>query len=478
MNMNTTSPGVSLSARDILTVVFKQKKTFISIIAFTTALVSLGAYILPLPQKAEAKIYVDRSKINMVPGISQYGLRYLEREEILNTEIEVILSRPVAEKVVDQLSLDIPSEEHSFFNDASKSFSNFTAKIGLTYEISLRASAISNVQSKIKVKPIPKSNIIKISYLGTDPKKITSIVNAVANAYIGTRKKLNKPKGLRSFYASQVALFKEELDDLNKRDYMLRSKWSVNELDLERQSVVAEFSELKKELDQNRSEYTTMQTRIYNMQKSGDYIPFDTNVKRYLAIDQMGTYLLDLELARNKIILMYKAGNSKIRNAESEVMSLKGEILKSLISIKNELETKIANLENSLLLLEKKKSKLNDQESILSEIAVAKKVAGKSYLSYKGLEEQARLSDISENEGLNVLVLSYATQPEAPIFSRFVFISVGFIFSIFAAFGAALLLEYFNHLVDTPEDIEYFSELKVVAIIPDIKEVIFSSKSG
>lgn len=471
MNINETSPGVGLSARDILTVVFKRKKTFVSIIAFTLAIVSVGAYVFPLLKKAEVKIYVDRSKINTVPGISQYGLRYLEREEILNTEVEIILSQTVAEKVVNKLSLDIPSEESSFFINANKSISALTANIGLTNEISLRAAAIDDLQSTIKVKPVPKSNIINISYLGIDSEKITNIVNTVADAYIETRKELNRSKGLRSFYTAQVALFKEELDDLNERDHMLRSKWSVNKLDLERQSIIEELLELKKELDTSRSEFNAMQIRIYSMKDGEDYAPLGIGAKGYLAIDKMGEYLLNLELSRNKVILMYKAGSSKIRDAESEVTSLKGEILKSLISIKNELEIKIATLEDHLLVLEKKKGKLNDQESILSEVAIAKKVAEKSYLSYKELEEQARLSDISESEGLNVMVLSYAVQPEAPIFSRFVFISVSFIFSIFAAFGVALLLEYFNHLIDTPEDIEYLTGLKVVATIPDIKEI-------
>jgi len=468
MNMNESSPQAGLSVRDIIKVVFKQKKVFVSIVTLTTILVLLGAYILPLPHKAEAKIYVDRGKMNTVPGIYQYGLRFLEREEILNTEVEVILSRPVAEKVVDQLALDKPYADETVFSNIGRFFSDAITFTGLTNETSLRADAINSVQGKIKVKPVPKSNIIDISYLGTDPEKITNIVNAVADAYIEIRRELHKSKGMRSFYATQAALFKEELDLLHKRNYALKSKWSVNKLDLERRSVAAELSMLKKEILENNGEHTSVGSRINDMKINGSYTPFDNNVMRYLAIDQMGSRLLDLQLSRNRLIQMYKPGSSRIGDVEAEIAALKGDILKSLESIESELRIKVSSFEPKLGLLDKKKSALNDQESILDEIATAIQVAEKSYLNYKELEEQARLSDVSNSEGLNVMILSYASRPEAPIFPRFIFIIVGFVFSVFAAYGIALLREYFNHVVDTPEDVEYFSGLKVVAVIPEI----------
>jgi len=466
--MDESSPRTGLSARDIIKVVFKQKKIFTSIVAFTTILVLLGVYVLPLPHKAEAKIYVDRNKMNTVPGISQYGIRYLEREEILNTEVEVILSRPVAEKVVDQLALDKPHSDETIFNSIGDFLGGITSLTGLVNEVSLRAAAINSVQGKIKVKPVPKSNVIDISYLGSDPEKITNIVNAVADAYIETRRELHKPRGLRSFYAAQATLFKNELDVLNERDHALRSQWSVNRLELERQSVVTELSVLKKGFLEKNEEYVSVDLRIGDMKRSGNYTPFDNNVMRYLAIDQMGGRLLDLQLSRNKLVQMYKPGNPRISNIEAEITALKGNILKSLESIRSELKSRVSGFERKINLLDKEKGTLNDQESILDEIATAAQVAEKYYLNYKGLEEQARLSDISDSEGLNVVILSYATQPEAPIFPRFIFIVVGFIFSIFTAYGIALLLEYFNHVVDTPEDIEYFSGLRVVAVIPEI----------
>jgi len=468
MNMNESSPRAGLSARDIIKVVFKQKKVFASIVAFTTILVVLGAYILPLPHKAEVKIYVDRSKMNTVPGISQYGLRFLEREEILNTEVEVILSRPVAEKVVDQLTLDKPHGDKTVLNSIGDFFSDATSLAGLTNKISPRTAAINSVQGKIKVKPVPKSNVINISYLGTDPEKITNVVNAVADAYIKVRRELQRSRGMRSFYTAQAALFKDELDVLRERDYALKSEWSVNKLELERQSVATELSLLKKEFLEKSGEYASISSRIDDMKRSGNYTPFNSNVMRYLAIDQMGSRLLDLQLSKNKLVQMYKPGNTRISDVDAEIAALKGDILKSLESIKIELESKVVGFERNLDLLNKKKGTLNDQESILGEIATAIQVAEKSYLNYKELEEQARLSDVSNNEGLNVMILSYAARPEAPIFPRFIFIVVGFIFSVFAGYGIALLREYFNHVVDTPEDVEYFSGLRVVAVIPEI----------
>lgn len=109
---NSAEPGQgrSLTKRDLLTIVFKHKFIIVSLWIGVSALVAAALLSLPPTYVAEAKLLIkieQQGRPSFFSGIAAYS-ETLDTEPStrkLETEMEVILSRPLAEQVVQELKL-------------------------------------------------------------------------------------------------------------------------------------------------------------------------------------------------------------------------------------------------------------------------------------------------------------------------------------------------------------------------------------
>ena len=100
MNADNLSRGF-LSKRDIVNLIFKRKNQIVYTFLVTVILVFVGSYVVPLQFSAFSTVYVKRN-IPPIPNLSAQHL-VLDRAEVINSEVELIKSRAVVEKVVEIL---------------------------------------------------------------------------------------------------------------------------------------------------------------------------------------------------------------------------------------------------------------------------------------------------------------------------------------------------------------------------------------
>src|SRR5271163_202072 len=102
---NNNSPEMTLTMRDVVMPVFRQRRlvalTFLGI--FVGAM--LGAVLLPRKYEAEMKILVNRERVDAVvtpdpDNVNGPGIVPAVSEEDLNSEVELIKSRDLLERVV------------------------------------------------------------------------------------------------------------------------------------------------------------------------------------------------------------------------------------------------------------------------------------------------------------------------------------------------------------------------------------------
>ena len=90
------------SLRDILHVVFKQKKQILVFFLVTVCTVAIGTFVTKPTYEAEAKILVKIGRENLyVPQNSSTSqIIKPNREDQINSEIELLKSRSLAENVI------------------------------------------------------------------------------------------------------------------------------------------------------------------------------------------------------------------------------------------------------------------------------------------------------------------------------------------------------------------------------------------
>lgn len=170
---------------EVLFVIFRRKLMIAALILIAAGIFVYGILTDVDRYTAEAIVMIRRQPPSYaMPAESRVILR---REEVVNSEIEIITSPAVAEGVVDSLGL---------------------AKGGN------RARVVNAVYGGIQAEAEPESNIIKIRYSHRDPEEAARIVNAVLEEYLRVRTRVSLDYDAVTYLDEQAVRAKAKVDSL------------------------------------------------------------------------------------------------------------------------------------------------------------------------------------------------------------------------------------------------------------------------
>lgn len=388
-----------MTHRDVLYFLFRWKWTILGWWFIVFALVVFLGFVLPPTFEATSTILVERTKSQLImptpPGIMPVP----EMVEAMNTERQIVTSRPVIEKVVDDLQLlegtgvsdNLGSESGPNGalsldeSDAQSLSADESWNLQFTENIPAREARINELRSGLKVKPVVDSNVLTISYSGNDPVLVANIVNAITDTYISRRRNIYARSGTSEYFwekmqeaAAELARLRDRLADFKKR-YSLSAVQDTKEELVREIGVQRErLSELKEELAENRTRYTDTHPRI-------------------------------------KIV------KQKITAAEAELRGRSDELLEL-----DQLEATTNDL-NVLI---------DSQEQVL--------------VNYKTRFEEERAREDTPEHLVNARVIEYASVPHSQEYSKLFLAKVGLLAGLFFALIVAFVRNYFYQQVDNP----------------------------
>jgi uncharacterized protein involved in exopolysaccharide biosynthesis len=506
MGANNLSRGFP-SKRDIVNVVFKRKKQIIYTFVVTTLLVLVGSYIIPLRFHAFSTVYVKRN-LPPIPNLSDFHM-VLDRVEVINSEVEVIKSRAVAEKVVEVLlnmgespkkKADVGSilaTIKATLKPIKNAIDDALVAIGLIDRASEREVMISSLRDTLVVKPVVNSNIVTIGYNSPNPKFAAAVVNTVTKVYLEASHGLEQRQGVLELYNARLEENQTVIKKLEEEIQSLKQSGSIVSVDDQIKLKLQELAALNTTLNQLRGEKTEITRKIATLKDQIREQPNEVlNAKATRSnpkIDQLSARLFELETERARQLEKFVPGSRKIKEYDDAIALLREGIKKepltvvdsqtvgtntirqnlasSLYQAEADLNAKVARESVLIGQAEEVKSELRrlDRHAVkLKEISGAIANAEKSYARYVDQREEARVASLSDSKMTNVRVVHYASVPEIPVFSRMFLIQIGALLGLLMGFGLAFVLEFFDHSLGNKEDVEYYLELPLLASIPEM----------
>jgi uncharacterized protein involved in exopolysaccharide biosynthesis len=109
-----------------------------------------------------------------------------------------------------------------------------------------------------------------------------------------------------------------------------------------------------------------------------------------------------------------------------------------------------------------------DQKALIQQDLVRNAKAEESnYLLYLNKKEEARISDALDNKRIvNVAIAQTATVPALPVHSSAFFILLGVMLAIVTSLALAFVSEFFDPCFQTPEELEDYLNVPVLAAMP------------
>ncbi|MFC1736042.1 GumC family protein [Candidatus Hydrogenedentota bacterium] len=485
-NIQSAASG-GFSTRALLFLAFKHFGAVVVSFLAVVGMVVIGTLIQEPKYKAESVIVVEP----MARGVAVLeDVVTLRPTDDVDTQVEVLSGRTIVEELVDTLSLC-----------EMKPFSEFKEEDGHER----REKTIDHLRKNvIDIRPLKRSNAIKISVLFRDPVAAQKIANGLAGLFVTGFSKERKDEAAKTY-----TYLKEQLEAAGKQ--LTQSEIDLRELKESRNIVsvfgtaaayratLSEFEGALANTDADlREAEAGLASLIAQLDKLDATILAQADTTDNPLAEELKLQLSRLQIERGKLSERYTDKHPlmmdvdrQITSAKSQLSETKDKKITAELSRPNPLVDRLneerANTEAMVESLRARKDsvaatvddftrRLGELPAIEAEVnrlERERKVNEDAYLLYSQKLEQSRIAKgMGANVASNMRIVdraSVATKPARP--NKLLNLALGiFIGSIFAI-AVAFIREMCDHRLDTIEKAERLSGVPVLVAVPMLREL-------
>jgi succinoglycan biosynthesis transport protein ExoP len=477
----------SFTARDVVAIGFRHQRVMVLCFIGVVLGVLLSAVFLPTKYRAETKLLVKRERVDPIVSPEQNAPMMFKDtvgEEEINSEVELIQSQDVLQKVVTTCGLDKPKILSRFLHP-QETQQNRTDR------------AILQLRSDLVLEVIKKTNVISIAYESSKPELAQQVLATLDQAYLQKHLEVHHPAGQTEFFEQEAAKYKQDMmaveSQLNKfsggqnsvaptvqRDMVLQKLADFNgSLDTTRASI----AELRKRITGLEGQYQSTPARITTQAKSGDNAQVLQNLK---------ATLLTLEMKRTELLTKYQPTYPLVVEVDKQITDTRAALtLEETSPVKEEttdqnptyawVNGELAKAKSDLAGLEARETALNaivgvymsqahklEEQGILQgDLMRAQKADEANYLLYNKKREEARIADaLDRTRILNVSIAQNPVIPSLPTRSFWVFGLVACLLGSAVSLGVVFALDYADQSFRTPTEVMSELRIPVLAAVP------------
>jgi uncharacterized protein involved in exopolysaccharide biosynthesis len=470
-----------LNVRDLLATGFRYQRVLVSCFLGIVLLAALVAFLIPRQYESEAKILVKHQRVDPVltPGADQVQTResVISGEE-LNSEVELIRSDDLFRKVVIECGLVRPAN----------------GQVELERNI---GEATAPLRSRLKVEVLPKTNMLSIRYSSRSAELSARVVDTVVSSYLEKHVAVHSSSDL-GFFDQEVAKYSDELEKAEAAlSEFSQGKNGVVTPQAQRDAMLQKQNEFEAMLQETRSQISETNARIRTLEKEAALAPdrVTTQVRSsdnpQLMQDLKAT-LLKLELKRTELLAKYKptypplqeleqeiatteaalssAKSSPLRDQTTDVNPIRQWTDSELAKAKAQLQSLDSRADNLSRIVETYKRQavaMDGQQLRYGDLVRNAKSAEENYALYTRKREEARITHVlDQHRILNVTVIQPATHSYIPNRSRASYFLVGLALATVLTAGLWFTLEHADNTFRTPQQLEQFVQIPVLATVP------------
>ena len=376
----------------------------------------------------------------------------------INTQIEIIRSDRVAQRVAQNLKL-------ADLADLRTQWAN--AKSGLTIQEWLTELLENGLDPKVIS---AGSNVITIGYHSADAHFAATAANAYVQAYLETSIELrvDPAKQYTGFFTDQQKAALEALQAAqNKLSAFQREKGIIgsdDHFDLEMSRLTALTQELVA-IQTARVDASTRQSQIGNASQLNEVLSNGT-------VSGLKNDLSTAELKLQELSSRYGDKHPQVQEARAQVNELRAKIARATSDVTGAIgvDARVSHAREAEIQasVDAQRAKVLGLKETRDQVGVLQRDVDNAQHSYDQVYNRASQTNLeSQNRQSNATVISQATTPTTPSSPKIVpALLMGFVAAIGLGLGFALLMEQFDKRVRTTSDAFDFLGIPVIGIMP------------
>ncbi len=410
--------------------------------------------------------------------------------DFYQTQYELLKSRNLARRVIDQLGLEPQKQQKpegenpSFFGELSSSLQTWLAGIlgASTQALDPQTSDTPDQPSpeaqerallaNLTIDPVRNSRLVKISYDSPRPAEAAAVANAFANNFINMNleRRFEASSYATRFLQEQLQQARANLEDSEKRlvEYAREREIIDNENRLS--TLMARLNEMTSSLV--KAEAARIESEAAYMGLSDSDNPGVAGMLDSAAIEKLKGRRAELQAEYEQNLEVYKPGYPKMQQLQRQIADIDRTIAKEVAAIADSIRLKfetrqreeaklnlrIAEIKEEILTLQDRST---DHQTLKREVDTNREL-------YEGLLQ--RLKEVGVTAGIgtnNVSVVDAAMIPARPFKPSLPRnLAIALALGLLLGVGLAYLLETLDDSIKTSEDAERRVGVPVLGLTP------------
>jgi capsular exopolysaccharide synthesis family protein len=437
------------SLRDILYVFFRHKWKMVSFFFAVILVVTTVTFVCGKVYRSEAKLLMrlghESVTLDPTAATGQIVPVLQSRENEINSELEILKSRELVEKVVDSVGpqklLKRSGDKHlvgdSVLLITVNRLKNLVKQFDVVEPLSDHDRAILEVTKNLNIENLKNSSIISISYDAESPKIAQEVVGKLIDLHLEKHIEVHRTLGSQQFFAEQVNHLQDKLIRSENELRALKNEIGVSSVSEQQRVILARIGTLKQEIDQADA---ALASSVAAVKESQSILEAPATVMQVI----------------RGISRAYEQLQSALLTEQAVIPSLRAKI--------NEQKKQLADAQAEL-------KTLNDAEVLITLLTREANIQETNYRKYSDNLEQARINYAMDNERIsNISVVQVATFPiKAVRPNKPLNLALGLLLGTLGAIVLAIFSEHLDHSIKTPREAEERLQLPVLASIPRVR---------
>lgn len=425
---------------------------FLLVLAATLLAAAGTSLMLPKTYKAAVSLLMDARNEQSLSSARRPLILPQERLAFLETQKDIISSKKVARKVVQDLKLAEEPAVREILGDEANGAAPLEDRV------------VDAVLKKLKVET-SQSNVIRVSYASPDAAAAARIANAFAGAYIGTLLELHvePAREAAAWFDDQLKRLRDALEQAQARlteNYQQRGIVSADErLDVESTRLQA-LSDESVRAQERSSQWDSREQQAHNAVRQGaspDRLP---DVLDNPFIQRLKGELLLGETKLRQMATQYGRNHPEFQRQVSENQGLRekldAEMAKVVASVGSSARQSRDREASLALAMEAQRKRLLGLKQSRNELTVLRRNVESAERAYDAALQRSVTSQVdSRVNQTSVTVLSPAVVPHKPASPRMdLNLALAAVVGVMLGIGIVLLLEVSDRRVRSQDDLQ------------------------
>jgi capsular exopolysaccharide synthesis family protein len=482
-NVELISPGssrvptIDLSPRephlyDYLLILRKHQWLILSFLVAVVTIVSIATFRMKPVYSSNAKIEIDRenSSISPFPGADSYDFM-MDLDNYIETQARILTSENLALQTIRIMHLS---------NDPNSEAINLNSLKNqkLPPEVGAFLGALS-------VRRIPNTRLMEVGFESTDPQMAAEILNAHLENYIEQNMDSRMESSNKATSMLQKELVELSAKVRNSEDALIAYEranqiWNVDDRNDKSNVATERLGDLNRQLTDAQSD-TLKKQALYEFARTGD-IDSVPQLRENSLLQQLQTRRADLSVQYTDAVNQYGPNYPKVQRVQAQLKEIDDQMARTRKGILAQLESEYreAKQREELLarVLDSQKTEVNAMSEKMIQYNILKREAEANKSLYDSIQTKLKEAEISaglRSENIRIvdpaMVPSYPTRP-----AKTRNIALAFLVGLVGGVGLALLREYLDNTVKTPDDVETLTRLPSLAVVPAFGDGALSDK--